>query len=411
MMRRLLAVGCVVLAGCSTHIKYTKYNEVDGVPANGIAFALQTGAITLDMPKAAAGSGGQQPAFVENCAKNSATGETWTHCFLGVSTQATMVAAPDLYVAKPSDPLSSLSSTKLSAQPVTGSEVLYKQITVSHANNAPAVISAVGSGAAAGFALGGPPGAIVGGLIGGVVTASQSKGVTVSGAPPPPVWQDALCTGDRDRFSQESAKWLALKPSLAFPFVIDTEHARPFAAIDAQTSTDVCWRFLPNNLHLLDAVTEAGAPTGGDPQLGDGWLYRIVKTGGPQEPGTSGLAAAAYFASRDSRDDFPVSACQIVTLEITWWQQVKDALENAAAGKERPNPYLLKFPGMKIADPSSVRAVKLPDGGVITFNPDCGAFVTVTGPASYAEVFTAAITQAQAVLKAQQTWEASQAKK
>jgi hypothetical protein len=60
-----------------------------------------------------------------------------------------------------------------------------------------------------------------------------------------------------------------------------------------------------------------------------------------------------------------------------------------------------------VADPDYVELADVRRGGVITFKPDCGAYVASAIDTSASADITATVSAAQTILAAEQAWKAS----
>ncbi len=388
----------------------TKIIDVTDVPVDGLVFALQKGTILLDSSKSG-GAGSQGGAPTQPCPKGT-TKENWWQCFKGVGTKS--VAAPydgPLYEAK-GDNFFPWNQTNISGDPLPGSQIAYSKITISTQSNLPAVITAVGTGAATGFAIGGPWGAAAGAVIGvagaGVLTRQSREPISPQDHRAFEVFKKYVCPDAQRRVELSESAWFGLTPALSLPVVVDA--TGPFETDGSSTSSDNCWHLLPNNLTLTAVVktnwsTGAGSGTKArQATQGDGWLYRII---GSNEMPPMAQDAGGYFlkAQHEPQKGFPYSACQMVTLQVTWWYEVLTAIEKSNSRDKTGTVNVVQFEKLKIPDPRFVNVANLPNGGVITFEPDCGAYVSVTGPLSSSNTIDTLFQQAQSVLKAQQQWE------
>lgn len=99
-------------------------------------------------------------------------------------------------------------------------------------------------------------------------------------------------------------------------------------------------------------------------------------------------------------NEFPVSACRAVTLEITWWTALQDA-----TNKGFRNPERLQIP-ITVADSQFVQKIKMPKNGTIIFLSPCGGYTSPGMPSpDLAITINALITQVKAVKDAQKSWE------
>lgn len=412
-MRKILPIVVgVCLSGCATHIKYTSYKDGDDLPANGMKFALQSGIVTLAAAApakaaSAATTGNASDQATDNCKSAKPDGSDWWVCFTsGVKPQVGYAPSEDVHVASPADPWPHFTTTKISGQPLGDSDVAWKQVTVSYTNNTPTMITSAGADAVAGFGVAGPWGALVGGLA-GVATARQPEGEVKY------VMRNLVCSDVSSTVDiPDPSSFVMPAPTLALPVVLDLGKAMASDRLPSQAipgarvlkPVESCWRPIPNNLDLgspdLSQWTSLQSPKW--PSKGDGWFFRVVPAGAnPPKPVLAAPLGSTtvtnFFASAESRDTFPYSACQKVDLQITWLSELVKALK----APDYKVPFLT-YKSLKIADPEFVGQAKVPDGGVITFHSDCGANVVVNASAGFSSSVSATLTEAQALLKAQQ---------
>jgi hypothetical protein len=328
-----------------------------------------------------------------------------------------------MHTAVPDDPQTLwLTTTTISGTPLTTpQDGLYNSVTVTYRSNAGAVIAGAGTAAAAGFAFG-PAGGIIGGIVGGIAALPISPHIVPAQPSTIPTITDYICPSDQGpAFPDLSNVASNPPPSLVLPVAIHAADARPYASqTDAKSDTHtaaICWHILPNGAHLHDATA---APTRGSapsaprkPIDGDGWLYRVVAADDPSQPPKdpnqpAGTRAADYFASKTTRTDFPYSACRQVAIQITWWQALADSLQGLKKGDE-PNTLSVSY-GAVVADPAYVYKADVSKGATITFKPTCGANVSVSPDTSFSTNASAAVTAAEGIYKAEQTWATSKAK-
>lgn len=129
----------------------------------------------------------------------------------------------------------------------------------------------------------------------------------------------------------------------------------------------------------------------------------------PSKPPVGAQTMDAFLTSKSSSQEFPYAACRQVTVEVTWWKELNDAIVAAQAAGGDPKPKVLAFP-VSVADPQYVFSASVEKGGVITFQPDCGATVSITADTSNSAAINAAVTNAENIYKAEQSWEASKKK-
>jgi hypothetical protein len=189
---------------------------------------------------------------------------------------------------------------------------------------------------------------------------------------------------------------------LYFPIVLDASRLADPGSDDTRptSKSSGCWRYVPNNKNLSEALAtvdgDDGAPIKRPPGDGDGWFYRIVRSGPAIPSGqTQTMAATTYFDGK-SRDDFPVSACADVTLEFAWWSSLYEAQQSgkpAAAVRYK----------LRVSDSSTVTAIPVPYGGVINFQASCGAYRSAPGTSPAPAIIGAVATEASAILKAEKS--------
>ncbi len=458
----VLVVASLCLGGCATHIDYAAYKEGEGLPANGMKFALQSGIVTLTPAPAApaadrgaasnpAGASETTPAATkaqaypkavvahasaasgqsvdpsgdagkasgvgaDSCKDAKADGSDWYKCFSGVKPQVGFAAADDVWVAKPADPWPHFTTTKVSGQALGDSDISYKQVTVTYANNTSAIIQSAGADAAAGFSIAGPWGAVVGGIAGVVFT----KGPGVAA----PSLKNWVCPDADSKVDILGAPefFKAPAPALSLPVVLDIGKAMAGNRALIQKSPELtnaianCWRPIPNNFGLGTADLSGwfGRPPVDDqgkewPLKGDGWFFRVIPAGTPTPaplpvPLGSTLAKS-YFDAEGTKDSFPFAACQKVDVQVTWIGELVAAMiaHEKAVSKDAANIGIryIAYKNLKVADPDFVDVAKLPNGGIVTFHSDCGANVVVNASAGFSTTVSAALTEAQALLKAQ----------
>lgn len=423
MMKRILflIILCILISGCSTSIKYSILDKTTDKKIiekvedlSALKFQLQDSTVTLAVPSAAV-----SPALAPGTPHCSAdvTDANWWKCFNQVAPHAAIApsASDKIWVATPDDSNHLyFSTTAISGVPVTGQDTLYSQITIKYTNNTSTIIAGAGAGAVTGFGIAGPYGAAAGFIVAGA-------GGFFRAAATPPSLKEYICPNEPVDLSDASAA--TLKPLLYLPLTINAADARPLAPTQdlvlpetEKTPAAACWHTLPNAGHLGDVspdFTDAHRPARNSPRVpvgGDGWLYRLVAAVGddPTQAPKGATPTEEYFSSSDARQDFPYSACRNVTLQMTWWKDLSDAI--ARVNKGQPAKLMVVTFHTVIADPDFVFTAKVKKGGVINFKPDCGANVSLTADASISAAINAAVTATQNIFKAEQTWASSQKK-
>jgi hypothetical protein len=404
-----------LLCGCSTAIKYSEWTAGSPVQSTALRFTLQDSAVTFT-------SSGQTVATTGKATSNCpavVTNADWWTCFSQVAASAVIAPpnsnpAPTIYVATPDDGSHLyFSTTTISGTNVTGQDTLYTQVTIKYTNNASSVIAGAGSGAVTGFGIAGPYGGIAGLILGGGAAVAAARGLP---QPNTIALANYVCGGETVDLTHTSIT--NVTPAVYFPLTVKGPSARPFAptlnADSPQTAPSACWHALPNTQSLGSAVPVAIGNTLGsgpprDPVAGDGWLYRFVAMSDVSKPPLGAQPMSAFLNSKDSSQQFPYTACRDVTIEITWWKELNDAISAAQTSGGDPKPRVLAFPA-SVADPNYVFVASVKKGGVITFKPDCGATVSITPDTSNVAAISAAVTNAENIYKAEQSWEASKKK-
>lgn len=421
MTRRILtgmAAVSLLMGGCTTAIRYQRWNNTDPLPAGALRFTLPESTITLTRPGVAAVI---PPSQTDNCPA-TATAADWGGCFNYVAASASIAPPavqpgtdPVVYLAVPDDRANHhLSTTTITGAPVAGTDALYTSVTVGYADNSAKVIASAASGASTGFGIAGPFGAAAGLALGGLQAVASVGGAAQGEAEPPrPALTDYLCK-DVD-VDLKAADASLPKPYLTLPVTIAPATARPFASADVVQSfafaPSLCWHALPNatqvgvvRLSAADAPFFFGPAPARKPVKGDGWLYRIVSATDPSAAPPGATSAAAYFAAKGPHHDFPYSACRKVVVQVTWWKELAEAVDRVSPGAD-PKPRVVSFRTV-VADPDFVNVADVRKGGVITFKPDCGAYVAAAVDTSAGADITAAVNAAQTILAAEQAWKA-----
>jgi hypothetical protein len=439
MNRILLLILVCLLSGCSTAITYNKLNEND-LESTALKFRLQDSSLTLAVPSTTDNKAVQSVAVPSapvaagksNCPAG-VTSARWWECFNQVVPNAAIAASSGpTYVAEPND-ASNLwfSTTAISGVAMPGQDSLYSQVTIKYKNNTSTIIAGAGSGAVAGFGIAGPYGAIGGFFLGGIIAAVPAAAPAVPAAAPAAPRAGAkaslleyICESDKKLVNLSNTSAPALSsPLLYLPLTIHAVDARPIApkpelVLPTETLA-ACWHTLPNTGHLDDlgiakpvlaGVTTPPPTIARDPITGDGWLYRLVadKDDNPTQAPKGAISTDEYFNFNSSgvsgtHQDFPYSACRNVTLQVTWWKELADAIN----GHTSPKVVTVKT---VVADPAYVFKAKVKNGGVITFKPDCGANVSMDADNSGAAAINAIVTATQNIYKAEQTWASSKKK-
>ena len=383
-----------------------------------MAFTLEASAITFNPPQ----SGGK-PGSSTACSGD------WISCFSGVTASSAVVAPdptvftnagyPIIFVATPVTGGWNRVTTSyaLSSTPLANNELLLKQIMVTNTDNLDNIVKGAGAGVAAGFAFG-PVGAAVGGLAGALsgVNYPRFQVEVLLGKPGAPARallpiSSVVCQADQQPDTQPyDYTQLSVPPSqkmsFVLPFVITPGPSSTFFPSELKegsTSSDAsCWHPVPNNLRgYSDALGQAKTP----PQAGDGWFYRIVRVDDATaftDPETGVEPAKTVPTDVNGMNhhgnDFPVSACRKVTVQITWWHN----LSNYVNGGPTPAPIEALNYKAEIADPGYINYVTLPRSGSINFKLVCGAYMSnnFTGP-PLGTLATDVTAQVTAAVKAQ----------
>jgi len=260
-------------------------------------------------------------------------------------------------------------------------------------------------------------------LIPQAVRSTGHAFLTTSNAPAlpkPPM--DYICANEPVNLAMADKYVGTAIPSISFPVAIKETGADQFAPSSeinavslpaANAAQSACWHVLPNMVGSARPINSIGAKA---PRTnlaaGDGWLYRVVAADTDltiAPPGSAAAAVDAYFAT-SPRQDFPYSSCRKVTLQITWWQELATAIAKAKASGTATNPGILTY-DVSVADPRFVAIAHLKKGGAVNFRPDCGANVSADPDASSGATLNAAVTSAESIYKAEQTWSGTQKKK
>lgn len=421
------------LAGCSTYINYsTETDPNSAIQSTALRFRLQESSIALTVPAASGSSGSSSSAVAKSNCPENVDNTDWAQCFARVSAQSAPLSSTfssgSVYVATPENSDGAyITTTTFSSTPITGQDGLYSVVTVNYSNNASAAITAAGTGAATGFGLVGPYGAAAGFLLGAagaiVPGARQVPGANPPPAPPPPPSPPMayICPGESVDLSgaADNDNIGTQTPSIFFPIVLNAPNVGQLAPYSQEASVDLptktngaCWHVLPNGSLIGSSVpisTVNKNATRTKLQPGDGWLYRIVADS-PQDPTAAPPGSepvGQYFGtnfSNNPHSDFPYSSCRSVMLQITWWQDLANAIKNANA-PNNPNPSVLTYK-LSIADPKFVSVANLQKGGSVNFKPDCGATISTNPDLSNAALLNATVTAAESIYKAEQTWAA-----
>ena len=121
------------------------------------------------------------------------------------------------------------------------------------------------------------------------------------------------------------------------------------------------------------------------------------------------MRADEYFSYNGVRQDFPYSACRKVTLQVTWWKELADAIKQKNENNTNPTINVVTFDTI-VADPDYVYLAKVKKGGVINFKADCGANVSMTADHSYHATIDAIVNATLQIYRAEQTWSNNQKK-
>lgn len=421
-----LVLPLLLLQGCatslSTSITYARWNDQSAasIESTELKFKLQESTITLALPGAPTGSANP------TCPKG-VDGASWWRCF----DQAIVQAAPapsnltggNIYIAKPGDSSSlDFATTAISGTALVGQDGLYSSITVSYTNNTAAIIAAGATASATAFGIGGPYAAAAGFLLGaaGAVTTFTPRADHPLVAARPR-FIGYMCANEPIDVSGAPSTRALKTPALFLPLTILAAEARPFATRSDLNALNVpgpkgtgCWHALPNAslLGLAKPLTLGkAAPEGPRTTLepGDGWLYRVVAID-PADPSaapTGSVAANDFFGDYSGRHrDFPLSSCRKMMLQITWWQDIEDAI-NRAWSQQKPTPRVVAY-RVIVADPNFVTRANLKKGGSINFKPDCGANVSISPDTSTGAILGQIVNATETIYSAEQTWKSTQ---
>ena len=403
----LLALSLAWLSACATStVKYdVKPTNPESPPDGGFAFALSTSSITL-APLSSDKSA--QPSDVcKGTHWNASAG--LASCVRKLKAVVTPESDRDaIYVVVPDS--SWYQTETLTPSFASSDPLLLTSVQVNTKSNIPALLGAVGAGAAAGFAWG-----PVGGAIGGVVGAATGLGSEhlFSARAGKAEWYTRVCD-----YEKHAAQYATLRANVAaalyLPVSIDY--------IAPEVEPGLCW-------HPLPTPDTGGLTESTDTQGATGWFYRFITYSPANEDPPSQYPPVIYNPNQagtgsdlsivltdDSGGDtgffhvnkgatitgsvtaFPISACREVTLQITWWT----ALKKVAASTNDPQTYQVQI---EVADPQFVQNVALPKSGTVTLLSPCGGDESPGAPSTdLADSINALIAQVQAVKSAETTW-------
>jgi hypothetical protein len=329
---------------------------------------------------------------VDGCKGFKPTDQTFNKCLTGVKPVASSV--PDnqngSFIATPNNSFlqKALGATGITGSTVSGTNFLFKQVSINYASNVKNIITSAGAGATTGFALGGPLGLGVGAVAGSVEAVALAPGAPpppppLPPAPPPPRSPLDITAQvcDNERADVQWAQLATVKQiELGLPVTLDFDFSSlpdfPATKESQQKLPSSCWHPVPNKLlgsgaapPLKDFANVDTSVKGRLPAPGDGWFYRIYF---PQDetklPGVDATTFKAEdriqrkFIPNMPNDQFPFSYCRPnAYLQITWWKEI-------AQGSKAVSYSLGSIP-----DPNYFQVVNVPYSGNINFNSVCGA--------------------------------------
>jgi hypothetical protein len=408
-----------LLSACSgPTFQYEEAKSNTPDPPGALRFSLQKLSILVDKPT----SSSKSTKSNDNTTSDTNSGTpvdackglkpnyTYDQCLAGVNPVPSSV--PDnlngRFVAVPNNsPLQkTLGATQISGTTVSGTNYLYKQVSINYASNVKNIITSAGAGATTGFALGGPLGLGVGAGAGLVIGAISPALVPAAPPPPPQPLSDiraSICPEDLGPQSRDPVNWQNLsskKPQIALglPVVLQPSSLPNFPATQKSQTTS-CWHPVPNALRgagkapTPKAFTTPDAQEARDPEGGDGWFYRIYF---PKDedtlPGAAdGTKIQSTLIRNMPNDQFPSSYCRPnAYLQITWWTEITQG------GKAVP--YRIGT----IPDPNYFQVVNVPYTGNINFNSICGASASSGNGPDYTGYWDAVTQQINTVQSAVQ---------
>lgn len=361
----ILAVLLPIFSGCASEprVQYEKLTAPNDLPPRGaLSFGLRT--TNIELAESKNGKVDASESALIACTDN------WEKCFSNIQITTTPRTAEQFeYIALPADKLSA-GTTQLYAVPETNHQLLLKSVQIAYQDTWGNVITSAAAGATTGAAFG-PSGIGIGAIIGGIAGTMTEEVLQLKEK------QNIathLCKGSNNPIAKDEYK--DLKPTLNVPVVIDLEVARQHP----KNKKD-CWHILANNHmstgKLLDTNQKESSSEG------DGWLYRIKSF--PQPPDS--IKSKTYFAQTTSclkpsdaaggakctepGTSFPVSACENVKLQITWWRNLIPSATN-----DPDNPKLIQY-NVTVANPEYVLPIPIPQSGTITLGSLCGGYATV----------------------------------
>ena len=255
-----------LLSACSgPTFQYEEAKSSAPDPPGALRFSLQKLSILVDKPTSSSKSAKSNDSTTSDT--NSGTvadacqglkpNYTYDQCLAGVNPVPSSV--PDnpngRFVAIPNNsPLQkTLGATQITGTTVSGTNYLYKQVSINYASNVKNIITSGGAGATTGFALGGPLGLAVG-AGGGVAIGLlfPAPPPPLAPAPPPPQYPFSICPEDLGPQSQDPVNWQNLstiKPQIALglPVVLQPSSLPDFPATQKSQTTS-CWHPVPNAL-------------------------------------------------------------------------------------------------------------------------------------------------------------------
>lgn len=230
---------------------------------------------------------------------------------------------PAVYFAKPISSKPSWVGTLLTPKYDTTNTVhptSLVSVSFNYNNQIPAIVGAAGAGAAAGFAFG-PMGAVVGGVVAGAAAAAHPDNTNPGATPSSPICPDSV-----ESYNDASHQH-ATPTGLRLPVTVPYESFKPASL--------VCWHRLPydENAGWFYKIDMTPAPNGTDlaqrgipPVLYQNGLQLLLSVDNPYNQSTFPFMSRTDFfdpqKNKDTQDEFPVSACVSVNLQLAWWSNI-----------------------------------------------------------------------------------------